>query len=568
MAAVALLLGSQGACELPEEDHVEQAVVVPAKGTASTLDIGSWNLEWFGDTANGPSDEALQLGNARDVIAGADLDIWGLEEIVSTAQFSSLKAQLPGYAGFLANDASVVNGPAYYSDFSNAEQKVGLLYKSSVASVLGASVILTASNTDFAGRPPLEVRLRVTLGGSTEDVVVIVMHPKCCTDSTSYQRRVNASNALKSYLDSTYPTQKVWVIGDWNDDVDTSISTGKASPYQNFVADAARYLVPTKALSDARISSTVSYADTIDHHLGSNEVAATYVAASAEVYRVDAYLASYGTTTSDHYPVLSRYAFGGGNPVPTVAITAPNGGGTYQGGGVQNITWTSSAVTSVRLESTLDGGTTWTTIIASTPAAGGSYAWTLPVTATSTGMVRITDVVSGASDVSDSTFTIAVGGGGTADVIINEILANEPGSSTAGEFIELVNTGTASASLGGWTLSDGASVRHVFAPGTTLAPGATIVVFGGASGIPAGLASAVASSTGSLGLGNSGDSVTLRSGASTIIGSVTYTSTLSGQDGVSMNRSPDGGSVAAYVLHRTLSTLSASPGKRASGAAW
>ena len=41
------------------------AVTVPGKGSATTLDIASWNIEWFGDTGNGPSNETLQLQNAR-----------------------------------------------------------------------------------------------------------------------------------------------------------------------------------------------------------------------------------------------------------------------------------------------------------------------------------------------------------------------------------------------------------------------------------------------------------------------------------------------------------------------
>src|SRR5262249_44179811 len=149
--------------------------------------------------------------------------------------------------------------------------------------------------------------------GVTQDIVVIVQHPKCCSDTASWQRRVNASAALKSYLDSTYPTQKVWVIGDFNDDVDTSIATGHASPYANFVSDSARYRFPTKALSDAGVASTVDFPDMIDHHLNTNEANATYVAGSAEVYRVDQFVPSYGTTTSDHYPVLSRYTWSGGS---------------------------------------------------------------------------------------------------------------------------------------------------------------------------------------------------------------------------------------------------------------
>ena len=66
--------------------------VVPGKGTDTTLDIASWNIEWFGDPSNGPTNEALQLQNARAVIAGADMDIWGVAEIVSLTQWNNLKA--------------------------------------------------------------------------------------------------------------------------------------------------------------------------------------------------------------------------------------------------------------------------------------------------------------------------------------------------------------------------------------------------------------------------------------------------------------------------------------------
>lgn len=287
----------------------KDAVTIPAKGTATTLDIGAWNIEWFGDSSNGPTNETLQQSNVRDVINGADLDIWGLEEVVSATAFNNLKAQLPGYAGFLANDASVTNGAAYYSDFSNTEQKVGILYKTSVASVLGAKVILTANDYDFAGRPPLEVRLRVSLNGRTQDIVAIIFHAKAGSDSTSWQRRLNASNALKSYLDTTWPTTKVVVIGDWNDDLDTSITSGKASPYANFVNAPASYSTLSKALSDARISTTTGYPDAIDHQMVTNELAPQYVSGSVEAYRVDQYISSYSTTTTDHYPVLARYTW-------------------------------------------------------------------------------------------------------------------------------------------------------------------------------------------------------------------------------------------------------------------
>ena len=301
-------------------------VTVPAQGNAATLDFATWNLDWYGDAANGPTNETLQQSNVRDVIAGADADIWALEEVVSKPAFDTLVARLPGYAGVLANDPSVVNGPQYYSDFSNTEQKVALVYKTSVATVQSAQIILTQNDFDFAGRPPMEVKLSVNLNGATEDLVVIVLHMKAGADGASWQRRQNAGVALKSYLDATYPTQKVIVLGDWNDDVDTSILAGSPTPYANLVADSARYRYPAKVLSDAGGTSEVNYAGSlIDQHLVTNELLADYVAGSVEVFRADQYVASYGTTTTDHYPVLTRYTVPSGgttNAPPTANFSS------------------------------------------------------------------------------------------------------------------------------------------------------------------------------------------------------------------------------------------------------
>ncbi len=462
--------GGNASCVAPDEvetsiDTATFGYTVPAKGTATTLDVAGWNLEWFGDPSRGPSNDTLQRQNAYDVLSGADIDLWGLQEIVSAAQFNTMKSQLAGYAGFLSNDPIVTGGS---SSYTSSEQKLGFLYKTSVASVQSARVILTAYDYDFAGRPPLEVKLSVTLNGQADNVVVIVLHMKAISDSSSHQRRLNASNALKSYLDTTYPTQKVFVVGDFNDDLDTSITSGKPTPYANFLADAADYQFPTKVLTDAGISSTASGGATLDHHLVTNELALSLVPGSTEVYRVDNYIPSYASTTSDHFPIVSRY--------------------------------------------------TW--------------------------------------------------GGAPAQVLLNEICANEPGSAVAGEFVELVNIGGSPAALDGWTLSDASSMRHTFAAGTTLGPGKSLVIFSTAAGIPAGTPNALASSTSNLGLANGGDAVYLRDAMGTTKDSFSYPASLAGTDGVSMNRSPDAASNATFVLHTVLAASASSPGTRANGLAF
>jgi hypothetical protein len=452
---VTLIVGSIS-CVTTEEtgDSNELAVAVPPRGQPDTLDVGEWNLEFFGSTTEGPTNELLQLANVRDVILGSDLDLWSLSEVVSKSHFDALVAELPGYEGFLANDPSVTSGSSFYS---SREQKVGILFKSELISVHGARLIVTDESYQFGGRPPLEVELTATINGTSLSFVLIALHAKAMGDSASYNRRLQGSLALQAFLDTTRPTDRVLLAGDINDDVDTSIRSGQPSPYQNFVDNAASYVFPTKLLSDSGQRTTIHGSQTIDHHMITNELQPFHIAGSAAVYRVDEHVPSYGDTTSDHFPTLTRYRLGEQPDEPRL--------------------------------------------------------------------------------------------------IINEILANEPAADTSGEFIEIVNVGTAAADLSGCTISDSASVRHVFAPGTTLAPGKAVVVFGGTA------------SSGALSLNNTGDTVTLaRDGAT--LDSFTYTTTLTSVDAVSMNRDPDASASGAFVPHTDLAASLASPGQRANGSSF
>ena len=60
------------------------------------------------------------------------------------------------------------------------------------------------------------------------------------------------------------------------------------------------------------------------------------------------------------------------------------------------------------------------------------------------------------------------------DIVINEIMFNAPADNPAAEFIELYHRGSEPVDLSGWEFTDG--IRFEFPPGTTLAPGAYLVV--------------------------------------------------------------------------------------------
>ncbi|HVG60370.1 MAG TPA: lamin tail domain-containing protein [Hyalangium sp.] len=254
-------------------------------------------------------------------------------------------------------------------------------------------------------------------------------------------------------------------------------------------------------------------------------------------------------------------------PATSLTLTAPNGGESWSGGSSRAITWTSSNVSNVKLEYSTNNGTSWTVIASSVAASTGSSTWTVPNVATTQARVRVSDAQNGTPvDTSNNVFTITSSSPG--QIIINEILANEVGSDTGGEFIELVNVGGLPVDLSGWKLWDAAAARHTFAGGTTLAPGKALVVYASATDIPAGVTNAVAASTGTLSLNNTGDTVTLKNASAVNVTSYTYAGSLAGVDGVSMNRNPDASASGTFVLHTSISSRSSSPGTRANGSAF
>ncbi|MFH0734579.1 MAG: T9SS type A sorting domain-containing protein [bacterium] len=92
---------------------------------------------------------------------------------------------------------------------------------------------------------------------------------------------------------------------------------------------------------------------------------------------------------------------------PNITIISPNGGENWRVGTSQNITWSSSNINNVKIEYTTNNGTNWSTVIASTPANTGSYAWLIPNMVSSTCKVRISDVTEPTlNDVSNNPFTI------------------------------------------------------------------------------------------------------------------------------------------------------------------
>lgn len=274
------------------------AAQIPKIGSDTTLDIGTWNIEWFGDSLNGPSNEVTQLKNVTDVIQGMNLDLLGVCEISNAGYWAKLQTNLPNYGAVLTN----------YSQ----TQKTGLLYRKSMFRLLYSKSILLAFDYEFAsGRFPLEVALETQWGSKKDTMYVWVMHLKANTGSTSekltsYNRRAKAAEELKNYLDP----KKRWkgvVLGDWNDDLDASIVSGKASPFLDWRNDT-NYVFPSYRLSLNKQKSTASYSEMIDHICVTSSMKSNWLLNLSGVMVGDAYVPSYRFNTSDHYPVWAKFS--------------------------------------------------------------------------------------------------------------------------------------------------------------------------------------------------------------------------------------------------------------------
>ena len=117
------------------------------------------------------------------------------------------------------------------------------------------------------------------------------------------------------------------------------------------------------------------------------------------------------------------------------------------------------------------------------------------------------------------------------------------------EFVEIYNDTGADLDMSNWELHDGFGLRHVFPEGTIIENQCAIVVFGG--GTPTGAfggAVVQTASTGSVGLSNGGDTVTVFNSDAVEVVAVTYpVDGAAGNQNQSITRDPD--ITGGFVLH-------------------
>lgn len=289
---------------------------------ANSLDIVTWNIEWFGHPTLGPSDNALQIANVKAVINIINADIYQFEEVSDSIAFKTMVASLPGYSCKCSFEYSYSNTPLA-DDYG---QRLCFVYKDAVFNNVTTTPLLREFKNDTtllpdypntrtrfwaSGRLPFLLIANVNINGISRYMGFVGIHGRANTSANVaqevYDMRKYDVEKLKTILDANYPNLPFIMSGDFNDDLDETVSfvPTNTSTFNAYINDPTRYSLFTLPLSNAGAKSTTGFSDMIDHIIGSNEMSSAFL--TARVGSPQNYITSYATKTTDHYPVMAKF---------------------------------------------------------------------------------------------------------------------------------------------------------------------------------------------------------------------------------------------------------------------
>ena len=297
---------------------------------SKALDIATWNIEWFGDESNSPSagspnSDAIQKDSVKKVIQALNADIIAVQEIVDIPLFTEMINELPDYKFILSTATS------YPNDSKEPKQHLGFIYNKNTVSVKDSKVLLESihpyynggdestlvnypsnDKTRFyaSGRLPFMITANITIDGNTKEFNLVNIHARANSRKDAqnrYDMRRYDIQILKDSLDTSYADKNIVLLGDYNDDVDETVTDVKPtiSTYNSFIEDSENYIIVSSSLSDLGFRSYVSRDNMIDHIMLSNELNEEYITTSERVH-YEFYNANYTNTVSDHFPVSTQ----------------------------------------------------------------------------------------------------------------------------------------------------------------------------------------------------------------------------------------------------------------------
>lgn len=262
-------------------------------GTDSTLEVLTWNVEWF------PKAGQRTIDSVRQVILALDADVIALQEVADTNKCKQMLSTLVDYE-LVLGDPYEFEGLAY-------------IYKKSTIQVQQVYHVFSSWSAGY-NFPRAPFVLEMECKG--RDFVLINNHLKCCGDGylnlndggDEETRRFRAMNTLKGYMDNFLSGRRVIMLGDLNDEIQEPLPQ---NVFQQFIQDSANYKFVDLAIANASPQgwSYPRWPSHLDHILINQAVYYAYNQPETEVrcFSIDEYLpgglAEYEQKISDHRPL-------------------------------------------------------------------------------------------------------------------------------------------------------------------------------------------------------------------------------------------------------------------------
>jgi len=269
-------------------------------GTDSTLDVMTWNIEWF------PKNGQQTIDSVKTIIQNLNIDVIALQEINDTALFRQMVNSLPGYETYF--ESSYYAGLAYIYN-SNTVQ-INSFYE----------IYTTFPYWTYFPRSPMVMDFNFM----NDNYILINNHFKCCGDgildqnnpSDEEYRRQEASNLLQNYIDSNFSSNNVIVLGDLNDVLTDDLAN---NVFQNFIDNYTNYEFVDYNIATGPSAnwSYPNWPSHLDHILITNELFDNMQLDESTVstIRIDDHMGSfsiYDGYVSDHRPVGIKIGFDSG----------------------------------------------------------------------------------------------------------------------------------------------------------------------------------------------------------------------------------------------------------------
>lgn len=257
-------------------------------GDGGPLRVMTWNLENFPTSAN-------TVERVAGLIEELDVDLVGIQEIVSVEAFAELVGALPEHDGIFANDPG-------------ADMVVGLLFRDERVHIIEEATLFRDDWYAFP-RPPLMARVEIVgPGGAVEmEATIVVVHLKAQLDDDSRERRLAGCERLEAWLAndiSSGGADEAIVIGDFNDEITDS---SEWNVFEPFLSRPDRYVFLTKELAETGSHTYLPFDSFLDHIMITIDTLDELGNGSAQVLELESTVPNYEYSVSDHRPVLAEF---------------------------------------------------------------------------------------------------------------------------------------------------------------------------------------------------------------------------------------------------------------------